>query len=78
MSFLVLLLLLLLENGSRWRHGVQRDAWLLAALRRVEARGAADWQLPLLLRELVPEYQLTLHHHGDKLEGTVLYAFVDE
>ena len=49
MSFLVLLLLLLLENGSRWRHGVQRDAWLLAALRRVEARGAADWQLPLLL-----------------------------
>lgn len=49
MSFLVLLSLLFLENGSRWRHAVQRDAWLVAALRRIEARGAADWQLLALL-----------------------------
>ena len=55
---------------------LQRDKPKLAVC--CTNRFADLWQLPLLLRELVPEYQLTLHHHGDKLEGTVLYAFVDE
>jgi AmpE protein len=62
MSFLVLLLVLLLEKFSTVRGWVQRDSAWLALLRRIEANAqtAASAWLPLVLFALLPALALWL------------------
>lgn len=60
MSFLVLVLILWVEQFSAWRHRLQRDGFFLAELARLERRGrvSADWSLVLLV--LAPVLLLAL------------------
>lgn len=56
MSFLVILLVLLIEKFSDWRHRLQHDGAWLTQLRRLEARppqAASPW-LALALLVLLP------------------------
>ena len=59
MSFLVLLLVLLVEKFSGWRVRLQRDGLWLSWLRRVEGKGSQPW-LGLLLLLLPPLLLLAL------------------
>lgn len=36
------------------------------------------YTIPLLIKEIVPEYKLAIRHHSYQLDETVLYAWVDE
>ena len=60
MSFLVLVLILWVEQFSAWRHRLQQDGFFLAELARLERRGrvSADWSLVLLV--LAPVLLLAL------------------
>lgn len=33
------------------------------------------YSVPLLVKEIVPDYKLAVRHHADDLSGTVLYAW---
>lgn len=34
------------------------------------------YSIPLLVKSIVPEYQIAVRHHSDTLAGTVLYAWI--
>ena len=36
------------------------------------------YSIPMLIKELVPDYKLAIRHHANDLTGTVLYAWREE